>query len=403
VFVAQVVRVERTSTGVRAHLMPLETFRGPSGILAIDTGRGDSDCGYAFQPGETYLIYGRSSTGNPAEAGLRHTAARYSTGICTRTRPLDQAEEDLDYLRTTARTPSNLGVLRGTAWRTDTNFGGPFQRSPYPGLRVVVRGSGVQEELQTDANGRYELLLPPGEYEVTAEAPDGLYATGLFPRLTLRNARGCVDADISLHSDGRIRGRVVDARGEPVAGLPVELVVQVRYGFTRVGQPVATRSDGGYEFTRVPPGTFHVAFDTLRTDPSRRGRTQRVFAPGTLDPAGAEAIVLRASERVTAADLVVPDAAGAVRMAGQVRTPDGQPVEGARVYFRVVPPTSTFFFGPPAVSDQNGAFAMIVPGAPVYEVIVELPNDLQRARGLKLTARPSQGDRWIDIVIPPRK
>lgn len=390
VFVAQVARVERTSTGVRAHVMPLETFSGPSDIVAIDTGNGGGDCGYAFQPGETYLIYARANAG------------RYSTGICNRTRPLDQATEDLDYLRTTARTPSNLGVLRGTAWRTDPNYGGTSQRTPYPGLRVVVRRSGVQEERQTDASGRYELLLPPGEYEVRAEAPDRLYATTMPSRVQLRNARGCAEADVSVQSDGRIRGRVVDARGQPVGGLPVELVAPVWHGFTRVGQPVATASDGAYEFTRVPPGTFYVAFDTLRRDPSRRVQ-ERVFAPGTLDPAAASAIVLAPTERVAAADFVMPDAAGAVRLGGQVRTPDGQPVEGARVYLRVAPPTSIFFFGPPAVSDRNGEFAMVVPGDAVYDVTVELPSGLQRTRGLALTARPSQGDRWIDIVIPPRK
>ena len=182
----------------------------------------------------------------------------------------------------------------------------------------------------------------------------------------------------------------------------MELVTRVQYGFTRAGQPVATGTDGTYEFTRVPPGTFYVAFDTLRRDVSRRVQ-ERVFAPGTLDPAAAAAVVLGASERVTVADFVMTDAAGAVRMAGRVRTPNGQPVEGARVYLRVAPPTSIFFFGPPAVSDQSGEFALMVPGDQVYDVTVELLNDQQRTRGLKLTARPSQGDRWLDIVIPAGK
>jgi hypothetical protein len=70
---------------------------------------------------------------------------------------------------------------------------------------------------------------------------------------------------------------------------------------------------------------------------------------------------------------------------------------------RVAPPTSIFFFGPPAVSDRNGEFALMVPGDAVYDVVVEMPNDLPRTRGLKLTARPSQGDRWLDIVIPAGK
>jgi hypothetical protein len=125
--------------------------------VSVDTGTGGGDCGYAFQEGETYLIYARGDK-----------AGRYSTGICDRTRRISEAAEDLDYLRTTARTPSNLGVLRGTVWRNDSVYGGPFVRTPYPDVRVRVMGRGVQEERRTDAEGRYELFLPPGEYEPTS-------------------------------------------------------------------------------------------------------------------------------------------------------------------------------------------------------------------------------------------
>ena len=79
VFVAQVVRVERTSTHVRAHLMSLETLHGPSGIVSVDTGTGGGDCGYGFQQGETYLIYARGDR-----------SGRYSTGICDRTRRISE-------------------------------------------------------------------------------------------------------------------------------------------------------------------------------------------------------------------------------------------------------------------------------------------------------------------------
>ena len=116
-------------------------------------------------------------------------------------------------------------------------------------------------------------------------------------------------------------------------------------------------SDGIYEFTRVPPGTFSVAFDTLRPDRAAGGRSACLLAAG---------------------------------------------LRRARLS-RGAPPTSLFFFGPPAVSDRHGDFALVVPGDAVYEVVVEMPNDLPRTPGLKLTARPSQGDRWIDIVIPPGK
>src|SRR5688572_16530322 len=109
VFVAQIVRIEQASMRRRVHLQPLETFRGPSDIVSVETGSGGGDCGYGFQVGETYLIY----------ANANNTTGTYSTGICNRTRPIGQATDDLDYLRTAARTPSNLGVLRGAVSRSD--------------------------------------------------------------------------------------------------------------------------------------------------------------------------------------------------------------------------------------------------------------------------------------------
>jgi hypothetical protein len=52
------------------------------------------------------------------------------------------------------------------------------------------------------------------------------------------------------------------------------------------------------------------------------------------------------------------------------------------------------------VSDTNGEFVLMVPGDDTYDVTVELPGDLGRTRGLKLTVRPAQGERRIDVVIP---
>ena len=139
VFVAQVLRVEQTQTQRRVHLQLQESFRGPSTIATISTGSGGGDCGYAFQPGETYLIYANSNQATGA----------YSTGICSRTRPISQATEDLGYLRTAARTPSNFGVLRGTVSRSDPSTEGRYTFAPFAGIRVTVTGSGVRQEATT--------------------------------------------------------------------------------------------------------------------------------------------------------------------------------------------------------------------------------------------------------------
>src|SRR5688500_18806109 len=99
VFVAQVVEVvEAVAAQPQAQIPPtfdalfvkrrvrlriVETLRGPAtSIVDVYTGQGDSDCGYRFVAGRTYLVYASESSG------------RYYTGICQRTRPLDEAAED---------------------------------------------------------------------------------------------------------------------------------------------------------------------------------------------------------------------------------------------------------------------------------------------------------------------
>src|SRR6185369_8419633 len=65
-----------------------ESFLGVTrNSVVIHSGTGGGDCGYWFKRGETYLVY---AYGKPDEL---------STGICTRTRPVAKAEEDLAFLR----------------------------------------------------------------------------------------------------------------------------------------------------------------------------------------------------------------------------------------------------------------------------------------------------------------
>jgi hypothetical protein len=56
--------------------------------VEILAGYGGGDCGYGFQIGLEYVIY-----------AYNNSAGRLETGICTRTRPLAEAAEDVKYIR----------------------------------------------------------------------------------------------------------------------------------------------------------------------------------------------------------------------------------------------------------------------------------------------------------------
>src|SRR5713101_1070561 len=59
--------------------------------IEIVTGLGGGDCGYAFQTGEDYVVY-----------AYKNADGRLQTGICSRTRPLRQAAEDISYFQAMA-------------------------------------------------------------------------------------------------------------------------------------------------------------------------------------------------------------------------------------------------------------------------------------------------------------
>ena len=67
--------------------------------IEILTGRGGGDCGYSFQSGVDYIIY-----------AYKNSEGRLETGICSRTRPLTQAAEDLAYLRAVPQVPPTADV-----------------------------------------------------------------------------------------------------------------------------------------------------------------------------------------------------------------------------------------------------------------------------------------------------
>ena len=61
-------------------------FRGRQGTTTqVMTGMDSGDCGYTFKRGMTYLVYAYQ----PPKGGT------LTTGICSRTRPIEEASEDL--------------------------------------------------------------------------------------------------------------------------------------------------------------------------------------------------------------------------------------------------------------------------------------------------------------------
>ena len=94
VFVGAVNRVGLSETAVGWYSVkvqftvdePLLGINGRAQDLMIRTGWGGGDCGYHFEVGHNYIVYAHK-----LEDGS------LATGICSRTRPMGEASDDLAY------------------------------------------------------------------------------------------------------------------------------------------------------------------------------------------------------------------------------------------------------------------------------------------------------------------
>ncbi len=277
----------------RSMLVRFDVERGfvnaAPGPVEIVTGTGGGDCGYSFAIGGRYLVY-----------AWKTPSSRLSTGSCSRTRPLDKAEEDLRYLTSMPASGTGGRVYgRVNEWRRDPAEEMAVDYGPLEGVTVNVRGTTFLRDVVTDAHGRYELTgLPTGKFTVTVVPPLGFDLRDLERELEVRDLRACSVADFSISETAVVWGRVVNASGAPVAGIEVEAVAAELAGFDPppYQRPVKTDDRGAFEFEGLPPGSYVFGVNlTKRPGAPRRGSP--VFLPGTAAARDATVIELKPGDR----------------------------------------------------------------------------------------------------------
>jgi protocatechuate 3,4-dioxygenase beta subunit len=200
---------------------------------------------------------------------------------------------------------------------------------------------------QTEANGRFELLgVEPGPVFLEAR---GLFTYARSP-LQVRVARGEVREGLELFASpaGAIRGRVLDAAGQPQVGAIVSLrpgvnaflgqLTQRKFGWIEE----VTNDAGEFLLAGVPPGTGYVlsaAGDGVALE-DRYGIDVRVGQMATVD-------------------IVVHEGA---TIAGQVIDPTGQPYAGANVAMVYLDVSRVLFSADgrdePITTDAEGRFRL---------------------------------------------
>jgi hypothetical protein len=313
---------------LRVDFVDVQGYRAVQGtsISVLTPGSGAS-CGYAFKQGQRYLVY----------AMRQANGTELVTSICSRTRLLVEADEDLRFLQTLGTSRSSRAFVYGTInhWERNLSSGQPRDDGPVANVFVSVAGLGGTFGVSTDDRGRYEVAVAPGKYEVQVLPPAAYSARYLRRSIEVSDVRACAMADFSVRFDGRIRGFVRQSTGEPSANVSVQVMAADDVGKSGNIQTLNVQSDadGSFEFSEVSPGRYVVGVDL------RRGMDPKVvfpptFHPGTPNPAAATVVELDGGQHRDLEPMTLPPARRSLRLTGTVVYEDGRPAAGAFISLR---------------------------------------------------------------------
>jgi hypothetical protein len=245
------------------------------GPLEIRTPGYGQSCGYPFRLGQRYVVYARTGAGG-----------QLTTGICSRTRPAEEAADDLNYLLNLPPPSAGVRVFgRITQWERHPAEPHAVDHGPVEGIVVNVRTAASSVDVRTNRHGRYEVPgLSTGAVVLSVLAPPGFDDRHLVREFELEVERGCSQHDFQLRSSARASGLVADASGRPVAGVHVDAVAAELAAHQPPPYHERARTDatGRFAFDHLPPGTYVFGVNLTRDHPDR-SRGTPVLLPGTTD------------------------------------------------------------------------------------------------------------------------
>jgi len=344
---------------VRVEFEEVIAFRGVEGPTqtAMTSEAGVGSCAYPFKPGERYVVY----------ASQQKPGAPLQVYICSRTRPIAEAADDLLFFKSLSNTTAGPRVFGSITHRepgTPTSDGRHY--GPVANVRLTLRNDTASYQAATDATGRYELTgVPPASYQLTIEPPPELVSYGRATQtIDLGDSHSCAEENFVLHFDGHIVGSIRSATGGPAASVLLQLMRVEDVDSSGLVETIDVTADaaGRFEFSEVTPARYVLGVDLLKksympSDPNAVfGPT---YHPGTPDPLRATIVDIRGGERHDLAPMTLPIPLRAHRLTGTVKYADGTPAAGATVMLGD-PVKKWLELAEPFETDASGTFSFVV-------------------------------------------
>ena len=294
---------------------------------------GGADCVWTFSEesvGNEYLLY---LDANPGKDGL------WTGHVCSRSGSTKYRASDLLYLE---KLPKNRGKTRISGrlnQEITTAVKGGFAEDRLLSDRSVwISGNGRNIKLTTDRNGVYEVYgLPPGKYKITPEKVSG-YKLGSYSDDEVDSEEVDLkpktheEVDFDFVIDNVIRGSLIDANGNELRGVCMDLVPTSGElaPYTHLG--TCSKDGGIFEFKKVPAGAYFLVVN----DENKVTAAEpfgRFYYPNKKNREDATQIIVGPGEYQTNLIIAAPETAETVVYSGRLVFEDGKPVPDESVLF----------------------------------------------------------------------
>lgn len=302
----------------------------------------------------------RSSLGKKALATL-NVVGLLTAGVVVMAGPASAGADPNDAKAPPAATAKILGRV--------SDAGG----TPLEGMCVGSSSLDGLPTVTTDADGFFQFeKVIAGDYVLFAEQCDGndRFARTYFPSAPTLNAAKPVtvidDAmagtfEIQMVPTGLAYGSVVNASGEPLSGICVNLVPTDGAGENL--KVAITDEDGRFDgIVPAVPGT--IVYTDCSSDPARVSQT---WFPGTASANDAKPVEFGAGEKFDLGAVTMIDAA---RVSGSVRGADGEPIASVCVSAYDVVDGSWNYLGG-STSDEKGQYVVSAVVGPISLIFVD--------------------------------
>jgi hypothetical protein len=266
--------------------------------------------GPQVQLGRQYVIY-----------AFRPPGGALVASSCSRSRPAEDANEDLDFLKQylSGRVTTHIdGTVRLRPDEPEDSKLGAEGRVPMKDVQVTLSSDAGEFHATTSSVGRYSFSdLPPGTYTVGADLSG--YRLNWSPENLSLAANGCVEANLLMKVDRRVRGTVRDENGEPASGVLVQMA-STDPQLERFQQPILldiSDEDGHYAIDGIPPGNYYLGVNIVDT-PTKESPYPVIYYPNTTDPSRAARIDFFTGAAVENLDLTVPHRLTRVTIRGRI-------------------------------------------------------------------------------------